>query len=217
MRGSMHRAVALFLFATGAFGVDVARAQNQVGNGDFDTNLTRWTNLSGPKAWNSFDVAGDPNSGSVAITNTSGSANGQFIQQCIPIVGGADYLFAYSHYSETIGATTGRADAAVYWFANPTCESTSITFDQLNSTAAPGAWMDLSSEIDAPNAAVAAQVRLVAWKLTGTAGEVWRVYFDDVQLVPEPASSAQFAAASAAMLWVLRLRQASRRSRCGTS
>lgn len=199
-------AVAVAVLVALALASDVARAQERLTNGEFDTNLSGWTNLSAPKVWSAFDDADDPSSGSVAISNTSGTSNGQFIRQCVGVLGGADYGIAYSHYTETVGVTTGRSDVTVDWHDNATCAGTLIDLDSWQLETAPGTWTDVEDTVTAPNAAVAAFVRLTAFKTSGAAGDTWRVYYDHVQLVPEPESVAQLAAVGAALALLRRRR-----------
>ncbi len=205
---SMGRTWVCATFAIAAFGAAGAGADGLVVNGEFDTDLLGWDNVSAGKMWDSFDDTDDPNSGSISISNTYGGVSGAFVEQCVPIEGGLDYHFSYSHYS-TGTDTTGRADVGLYWFSNALCNTSSIGHTPVNSLTT-GVWTEVATDLSAPPEALALLVRIQAWKNTGIEGDPWTVYFDHIQLAPEPAAMSGSVAALSALASVARRRRARR-------
>ena len=196
-------------FAIVAFGAAGASAGGLVVNGEFDTDLLGWDNVGTGKVWDPFDDTDDPNSGSISISNTYGGVSGAFVEQCVPVEGGLDYHFSYSHYS-TGTDTTGRADVGLYWYSNALCDVSSIGYTPLISLTT-GVWTAVATDLSAPAEALGLLVHIAAWKNTGNAGDPWTVYFDHIQLAPEPAATSGSIAALGALASVARRWRARRR------
>ncbi len=193
-------------FAMVAFGAAGAGAGGLVVNGEFDTDLLGWGNVDAGKVWSPFDDTDDPSSGSISISNTYGGMSGAFVEQCVPVQGGLDYHFSYSHYSIGVN-TTGRADVGLYWYSDALCNSLSIGYTPLNSLATE-AWTADATDLSAPPQALGLLVSIQAWKNTGIAGDPWTVYYDHIQLAPEPAVTSGSVAALGALASVARRRRA---------
>lgn len=175
-------------------------------NGEFDTDLVGWDNVGAGKGWSPFDDTNDPSSGSILISNTYGGVSGAFVEQCVPVEGGLDYHFSYSHYS-TGSNTTGRADVGLSWYSDNLCNSPSIGYTPVNSLTTE-VWTAVATDLSAPPQALALRVSIQAWKNTGIAGDPWTVYFDHIQLAPEPAVTSGALAALGALASVARRRRA---------
>ena len=129
-------------------------------NGDFDNDLSGWTNLySRPAVWDPLDADGDPASGSVLVGNDSAVGNGGtrlVLGQCLPVGGGATVAYG-GHILLPTGQPDWTSAAVVVWsFASDNC-----SLDLLDSYAAniyePGVdWQAVQGE-----ATLSAQARSV--------------------------------------------------------
>jgi hypothetical protein len=177
---------------------------NLVGNGEFDTDLSDWTNLGVEKTWSEFDDTNDPSSGSLYIRNEREASIGLLAQQCVPVEAGADYSFGYSHFSAGLDAD-GRAYAGLNWLTGPSCAGASAGYESFDSYTS-NVWTRIEAVVTAPAEAHSLQVDLVAMKQVGEVGSLWSVYFDHVRL-PEPGAASGGGGALVALLVCARRRR----------
>lgn len=195
MHGSSF-SLALFFLVSLATAVP-GRAQNLLVNADFDTDLSGWTLTGSPaaEAWSSDDVAGEDDSGSAelgVLASDPGFVMSARLDQCVPVVGGAQYDLA-AFIKEPAGQpVSGRALIDLRWFGDATCEGAEIggspgatPLEDL-----PGEWVlaqeeHVFSTAFAPEGAAGARVSLgVIRNELGQPGDVRTARFDDVRFCP---------------------------------
>ncbi len=186
--------------------------QSLLVNGDFDSNRAGWLPSVG-----SFDPAFDwldaPDSGSLRIDNDRASPNsGTGPRQCVSIVPGATYDLRAWIRVPPGQDVVGAASALVVWYdgSEPPCNA-GLVGSAATAGPAPetGAFEPVERlSLTAPLDARLAGVFLVVSKVD--AGGLYQTWFDHVEFVPEPGSTA---AGGAAMLALAAL---NRRRRTGT-
>jgi hypothetical protein len=170
-------------------------AENLLVNAGFDSDLSGWTvdGMFTHAAWNRDDVAEDPSSGSVRLTNPA-SEERFFVSrlnQCVPVVGGAQYDFGAFIREPPGQSASGRALVELRWFPNGACEG----FDIGGSPGAvpieniPGEWVLAQEEssfatVFAPEAAASAIVSLEVVNNDQPEG-TRTALFDDVRFCPD--------------------------------
>jgi MYXO-CTERM domain-containing protein len=171
-------------------------------NGGFEdaAGLAGWQDVGPAETHDPGVDANDvPASGSLRIGHSGPSSSGFYVEQCIPVTPGETY--AYGATARTSGAVaTGRADVDLLFWATPDCEDGVAGGADVVSTTVEDAWTPLEQSATAPAGAAAATLSLGAYKLTGFAGDLWIVHFDDAYVVaPEPGATALGLAAIAAL------------------
>jgi hypothetical protein len=185
--------------------------QNLLVGGDFDNDRAGW-----PSTVGSFDPAVDwldaPDSGSLRIDNdVAGPQSGTGPRQCVAIAPGREYdLRAWIRVPPEQGVA-GAASARVVWYdgSEPPCNA-GLIGSVLVAGPAPetGAFEPVERlSLTAPVDARLAGVFLIVNKTD--AGGLYQAWFDHVEFVPEPGSTA---AGAAALLTLAALRRRRGRS-----
>lgn len=192
MRLTTSRAIVLATTLVSVSGI--ARAQNLVVNGDFDTNLAGWYYPASfvEDSWSAFDAGGSPSSGSVRQenANTDGIKTSG-IGQCVPVVAGESYRVGVSIYVPSGQAATGLAGILFQWMASADCSGAAIGGGLGTDGEWVGfdAWQDWMSDfVEAPPGAQAMEVDLTCRK--SSASGTFVAYWDDVSVAPEPGAAA---------------------------
>jgi hypothetical protein len=188
---------------------------NLAPNPDFDAGIDGWSGGGSQVTWASdFDVAGEPNSGSlkIQVDGEVGAVRG--VQACIPIVGGELYVFGGRYFIPSGQIPSGQASVIVQWYDDPHCvgymASAAVPSNQDHGVI--DAWTNLVSTDTPPVNADSALLTLGGWKLVGQENQPdFVVYFDEVSLLPEPTDSLA-ASAAFATLWVMRRALGGRRA-----
>jgi hypothetical protein len=186
-----------------------ARADgNLIVNGNFDTDLSSWTNGNHvASVFNQLDSAGSPSSGSAEVTSTqvdaSSTSAGSGIYQCVSVTPG-NYLVTALYFIPDGQDHTAAPDIGVAWFVDTQCQDIGSgpqqsLLDQGPSTT--DTWLQLRGIVTAPSNAQSANVILRPRKVE--AGGQVNVLFDAV-FVPEPGSVALGVTAIAALAVVRR-------------
>lgn len=161
-------------------------AQNLVLNGDFDESLEGWGVTGDPNMtaqWLPDDSHGDPQSGSLRVTNLSlGESNGVTVRQCIPVNSGQQYtatgrLRIPSGDGQLI---TNHARISLRWYDGADC--TIANGGPVNS-ASPGSfdtWVEQTVTATARSGAHSAELRALATKYP--AGGSFAADFDAITL-----------------------------------
>lgn len=167
------------------FGAAVARAQNLVPGGTFDTSLEAFhhdPNPDGTSAWSSLDAAGSPTSGSALLTSTNAAAGAPvtLLTTCVPVAAGLQYtLSADTRFAE--GETsTGGAEFAISWTPGSVCQGFISGNAFLTPVASRGTWIHGSNVFTAPAGATSALVIVAINKLE--AGGTLSANVDNVAL-----------------------------------
>jgi len=200
----------LLAAALGLVAAPVAQAQNLLGNPNFDTNLSGWSNgnPSITSAWDSQDVLSDPASGSALVTSTQTEAGaGSGLIQCVDIAGsGTPRRFEISSFYLIPGnqVDTAAPDLSLVWFTSGGCVNfiNGAQFNTAQGASTTDTWIQLQGSTDAPLDAQSVRVFLRP-RIVEPGGSV-DVLFDAVFL-PEP-DSAALGLAAFASLWALRRR-----------
>ena len=152
-----------------------AGAQNLLQNGGFDEDLSGWQFFSDGlrvlTLWQEEDAGGNPDSGSVSVTNfDEGEATTQVgLLQCVPVTSGQTYDLRAALRLPPGQAAVGLAEATVFWFTSASCSgflSDEFGFAQGN----PGSWVDHRRLLTAPAGAQGARINLRVFKETGGGG-----------------------------------------------
>jgi hypothetical protein len=147
--------------------------------------------------WSAEDHAGDPSSGSVAITNDVPLSNFLLLRQCVPVVGNETYS-AGALVRVAPGQAEGAAFVAVAWWSSPTCAAGSgLDYHRGDDAPETGEWLAVSNDFVAPAAAQGADVQLTVGKFEATG--TFAAYFDEAFL-PEPTCGTELAALTLAGL-----------------
>jgi hypothetical protein len=172
---------------TGAMGAAGA------GSGNMPPSTTRWTfdtDVDGwepdpdvDQQWSSTDVANDPNSGSLLVSNISTGATTEFstagTSRCVRVVSGKSYDVSVQIYIAP-GQSAGGGGFSVQFFDDTECQGTLVDLTNFL-TATTGAWQ-LGERPTAPIGAKSALIDLVASKVLRD--PKFTVLFDDVKLDP---------------------------------
>ena len=149
-------------------------------NGDFDTGVAGWTELSIPLVWDSSDYQDNPTSGSALILNNASSAANSGAIQCVNGIVGGDAYGLSTWLRVPSGQTgSGRAGAFVWWYSEPSCAGTWLEESSTPYITTSDTWREvIASSAVAPSAAQSAKVYLNCFKET-EAG-TYQVFFDHV-------------------------------------
>ena len=169
--------------------------QNVVANGQFDSDLSSWSAVSGIgfAHWDSLDADGNPHSGTVLISNDALSDHmDTSIDQCVPVMGGKSYFFAADIHPDNItpfGPSgtrqplhTGQAYVLFNFYTRASCggvPSSDFVFLGADST---NEWQSLTRNFITPASAVSALVTVSVLK--GPGGGNVSAHFDNIFLVP---------------------------------
>lgn len=123
-----------------------ASAQNVVGNGEFDTNVTGWTAGGlATQAWEVLDWHGNPGSGSVRVANNFTVANvSTGSSQCLVLSTPGTYELRGAIRFPSGQTETGSATVSVSRFSNATCTNPPdlSTNGQIVSSTTTNTWVD---------------------------------------------------------------------------
>jgi hypothetical protein len=166
---------------------------NLILNGDFDTAVTGWTNLSPAFSTRELGAGEDSDlcvgSGGLVVINSNAADNGsQAVIQSdcrTGVVGGDDYrLEGDIHFPEL--QDPGEAQAIVLFYDNETCAGEASVEESFLPVAssAPGWLRSDVRDIEASLLAQSVRVRLVLVKAF-SADDPITVHFDRVRVLPE--------------------------------
>ena len=159
----------------------MATAQTLVVNGDFDTNVAGWTELSIPLSWDgSSDWQGNPASGSALILNNAAFADNSGAIQCVDgIVAGEVYSLSAWLRVPSGQTGTGAARVFIWYYSEPGCAGTWVGESSTPVMAASDVWIGLSSgDTVAPATAQSVKVYLNNFKYTETG--IYQASYDHV-------------------------------------
>jgi hypothetical protein len=99
-------------------------SQNIIVNGGFDGNVDGWKIVrgEGDQAWDTLDVNGNPQSGSLHLVNTGAGPNPFTVSgQCLPLTPAGTYEAGASIRFPSPAVPGGFGSVVVGWFGNPCC------------------------------------------------------------------------------------------------
>jgi hypothetical protein len=176
--------------------------QNLVANGQFDSDLTSWSNASGIgfAHWDLLDADGSPHSGSVLISNDAvPDGLDTSIDQCVSVTGGIPYFFSADLHPDNYGPVTKPASGElqplhtgfIYVLFN-FYTSRSCGGAPLNDFVALGAgvtndWQSRSQNFTPAASVVSVLVTVSIFKQQG--GGNLSAHFDNISLAPLVAPS----------------------------
>ena len=166
-----------------------AIGQNLLSNGRFDTSASGWA-ASDPAhssvAWNSLDSGGSSASGSLQVLDSADFPTAQAAHQCVTVAPGQFYdLAGKSRIPSGQTAGGGAASVYVYWHNAAGCpgqDNGMIGLGLSATSLATDVWNGGSMRVQAPAAAVSADILLMVSKGT-TTGTLYSL-FDDVVFAP---------------------------------
>ncbi len=165
------------------FGGSLAAAQNLVVNGDFHSDVSDWTQLSGVTlSWDgNSDYQNQPSSGSAEnLNDAAGSSNSGTIQCIDGIVGGHNYYLSAWLRAPTGQTGEGNAKVFVWWYTQPGCTGTMSSGPGTPWFTTSDSWIEQEAgSTDAQISAQSALVYLNNNKTSVTPGE-YRVSYDHV-------------------------------------
>lgn len=165
-----------------ASGASPASAQNLIGNGGFDTDLSGW--VDGPlephgSSWSSSDCCGNGNSGSAHLLGSVFST--ELDSACIAVSGATSYDFVVQINTLPSGSVgPAGASANLAWFSQENC--TSQIDIQMMDLGNSQAWRQTGATFTSPSNAHAVMIQLVS--VGGGLSNGTDAYFDDVRFGP---------------------------------
>ena len=162
----------------------VAAAQNLVVNGDFDNDVSGWTEMSSILlSWDpTSDYQNSPESGSALIVNADLSANSGAVQCVNGIVGGEAYGLSAWLRAPTGQSGQGNGGVFVWWYVVPNCGGSQTVGPVTGYITTSDSWVEVvAPSEEAPPGTQSAIVYLNNAKTSPTPGE-YRVYYDHVLL-----------------------------------
>jgi len=168
-------------------GVSLAAAQNLVDNGDFDTDVGGWTQLSGgiTLSWDgTSDYQGQPASGSAMILNSASGQSNSGVTQCIEgIIGSESYELSAWLKAPTGQSADGNARVFMWWYTGPGCTGTQSLGPTTPFFNTSDDWvLQEAAGVQAPLESQSATVYLNVAKTSEVPGE-YMVSFDHVSLI----------------------------------
>jgi len=131
--------VAIILFSMAGF------AQNLVGNGDFDADVSGWTPHSVIFEWDSADCHQVPASGSGRVTNDNDGTTNSGTTFCVDgVVGGQSYDLGGWAWVPTGQTGYGSASYGLYWRSGPGCGGTQTWVGQTPTVHVSNGWVPLA-------------------------------------------------------------------------
>jgi len=181
-RGARVALLALLLAAP-------AGAANLVTNGHFDTDISGWT-LYGTESTIArnlnYDMGTTPSVGSLEIETwiSNGGLEGPI--QCIPVSTPGTYSASAWVYVPSGQAPTPSQELDLDSYTSPDCTSSPSSQDSSLVGPHPDAWTEHQASLTISGSIQSLRVRLLSGGTT-TSTHVF-AYYDDVSLLPEPAS-----------------------------
>jgi len=118
-------------------------AQNLLANPDFDDGIAGWTAAAdGDIAWDELtDIVGDPNSGSMVITQLSGGSNAGIAEsECVEVVPDREYIFGGYFLVASGQSGTSHVLVGLSLFDDARCLGTPLTSPSSTNTAIEDTW-----------------------------------------------------------------------------
>ena len=162
----------------------VAAAQNLVVNGDFDNDVSGWTEMSSILlSWDpTSDYQDSPESGSALIVNADLWANSGAVQCINGIVAGEAYGLSAWLRAPTGQIGQGTGGVFVWWYVVPDCGGSQTAGPATAYITTSDSWVEVVAPSEqAPPGTQSAIVYLNNAKTSSTPGE-YRVYYDHVLL-----------------------------------
>jgi hypothetical protein len=166
--------------------------QNLLENPGFATNVEGWNFpfLFQTTVWDSVDRQGSADSGSALMTSrlvplgdlSLANAAGE---QCVPVLGGHEYVFGASLYVSGPAPVPGSAGVGVVWSSTPNCSSQLDRIDRVTSPIVVDTWTDVQSHMEAPAGSVSALVSFGASFGLPANSSTFRAYLDDAYVVQD--------------------------------
>ena len=156
-------------------------AQNMVGNGDFDTNVSDWTPYGVLFEWDPADCRQSSTSGSGRVTNDAdGTMNSGTIYCAEGVVGGESYDLGGMVWVPTGQIGFGSVSFGLYWRDGVGCSGTQTWVGKTPTVHVSNGWIPLAMfGLVAPPGAQSAQVNIGNNKVSpGT--DPYVSYHDDV-------------------------------------
>lgn len=165
-------------------GVSLAAAQNLVVNGDFDTGIDGWTQVSGgiTLSWDgASDYQGQPTSGSAMVLNNASVSSNSGAIGCVEgIIGAESYDLSAWLKASTGQSADGNARVFVWWYTEPGCTGTQSWGPTTPYFTTSDDWvLQQAASVQAPLASRSATVYLNVAKTSAVPGE-YLVSFDHV-------------------------------------
>lgn len=164
---------------------DVARAGDVqlLTNTGFDDSLNGWDlPIPGQVQWNSEDVRGDPESGSVEAINADSEVDSETVvlRQCVSLVGRGTYRVSTSARLLDGQNTTGSVIARLVMSHDPGCPGSGFSISGRFVTTEPADWQTQQWEISSNGATGSALIEVAVRK--NQAGGELTARIDDVRL-----------------------------------
>ncbi|HVS02953.1 MAG TPA: hypothetical protein VMT16_09300 [Thermoanaerobaculia bacterium] len=156
-------------------------AQNLLPNAGFDADVSGWQESIAfiSSSWSPIDAAGDPDSGSAAIT-TTGTVGGQGLLYCVPVTPGAAYGFGAFVRVPSGQLQTGSGSVGGLFFEAPACAGNTVSGVGTFPIAEPlDEWVLTQGEVVAPPTANSMLLTLSV--SNDGSGEPFTALFDDVR------------------------------------
>ena len=170
------------------FACPLASAQNMLTNGNFNTDVSGWSDRSYiTLLWSADDVNASPSSGSAEVINAHpNAAVGAGISQCstFPVTPGEAYLFRGDVLIPSGQTISGSATIGTYWTDGPDCTGVRVGIQPRSGTSTTGAWVHLESGWEIADVD-AVSVVFLAFSTKADAGGTLVAKFDELYLVPE--------------------------------
>lgn len=193
--------------------VSLATAQNLVVNGDFDTDVDGWTQLSGgiTLSWDgTSDYEGEPNSGSAMVLNSASVSSNSGATRCVEgIIGNESYDLSGWLKAPTGQSADGNARVFVWWYTQPGCTGAQSSGPATPFFTTSDDWVfQEASSVQAPLESRSATVYLNVAKTSNSPGE-YLVSFDHVSFIGKSVDrnlsfipAAGFAPGDAGSFWI---------------
>ena len=197
--------------ATLAFGLTLvalaspAATANDVLNGDFDTDVSMWRDITDASSWDMLDVDGSVSSGSVRMTEDNHGFTGRF-EQDINVIAEESYEFAGCARIPPGQTSIGYVAIGVNWYSGA-CPNPvgNLGFDELPQVSNVGSWECGETVVVAPPGAQCGVATL--WFRNNGGTGPFTVHFDAIFL-PEPDGALALAIGCAALVLLARLSRA---------
>ncbi len=157
-------------------------------NGGFDSNLVAWTNeLPGfiAMSWSPADATGNPESGSVRVTNSVPAAGGAGSgpEQCVALTPGSTVSITVRMRIPPGQSATATVNPQVYAHPSGDCSGSSSAGQGLSmrGPSLPDTWETQTAMWTVPPGIHSA--KLMLWISKTTAAGTFTAYFDDVSVV----------------------------------
>jgi hypothetical protein len=175
--------------------------QNVVANGQFDSDLSSWSPVSGIgfAHWDSLDANGSPHSGTVLISNDSVPGGlDTSIDQCVSITGGIPYDFAVDIHPDNLTPLspsgmrqplhTGQGYVLFNFYASRSCGGPPSSDFVFLGAESRNEWQSVTRNFTPAHSVVSALVTVSVIK--GPPGGNVSVHFDNIFLAPAPVPTA---------------------------